>query len=96
MTQSDWTEEPPTEIGMYWFYGFTNGDHEGKRGESLTKPGWHLCEFMGIKNGVLTKVGGVFDWDRSPMVGHYCKVKLPKLPVDAQTPVGQSNNLDAG
>jgi hypothetical protein len=82
----NWDTKPPTEPGLYWFYGYTNGDHESKRGKRLAEPGWHLCDVVKIQNGTLTTVGGVFDWDRAPMIGHYCRVELPQLPVDAQVP----------
>jgi hypothetical protein len=78
---ANWTTERPTEPGLYWFYGFTNNDHKRPNGQ----PRWHLCEMMPISSGLLMKVGGVFGWDRDPMVGHYCKTILPQLPVDACT-----------
>jgi hypothetical protein len=77
-----WTTNPPTAPGLYWFYGFTNGRHDN----DYEKPGWHLCEAWSTTDGVIMmKMGGVFSWDRDPLVGHFCKVNLPKLPVDAQT-----------
>lgn len=49
----EWTKEPPTEAGSYWFCGSL---YEGE------KPGLYYIECWGISNGKLLVVNGNF-WD---------------------------------
>jgi len=69
-----WSTEYPTEVGLYWFYGYRYGRNQG------AKPEYALCEVFKISKGLMIKASGTIMFKSEVEEPHFLKAEYPEPP----------------
>jgi hypothetical protein len=76
--ENSWSDEWPTEVGLYWFYGFPFGENAKdwrKKDKEL-----YLVKLWNLANELVYQTDGTFFYKQDGGTGKWQRAILPKLP----------------